>query len=76
MNQLQVVADGFIQGVEHLGQPTKTVAKDQAAFLCAGSPEQMGPERKAYRVSGKETEQVSVNLSPLLHAGPNSDDVT
>lgn len=35
-----------------------------------------GPERKAYRVSGKETEQVSVNLSPLLHAGPNSDDVT
>lgn len=76
MTQLQVVTDGFVQGVEHLGQSTKTAAKDQAAFLCAGSPEQTGPERKAYRVSGKETEQVSVNLSPLLHAGPNSDDAT
>lgn len=40
VTQLQVVTEGFVQGVEHLGQPTKTAAKEQAAFLCAGSPEQ------------------------------------
>lgn len=40
VTQLQVVTEGFVQGVEHLGQPTKTAAEEQAAFLCAGSPEQ------------------------------------
>lgn len=51
-------------GIEPLGQPAQIVARGQAAFICAGGPDQkMDPERMAFRESGKELEHVSANPS-------------